>query len=118
MLCNYILAIENGMFTVHSTSGGTHLGGEDFVSCLVSYCLSHFKERHNTDISSYKCALRKLRKECEAAIRTLSGESQTTIEVDGLINGEDFSLDIDRSSFEEFCSHLLKKNSSICGKGS
>lgn len=33
-----ILSIENGLFEVKSTSGDTHLGGEDFDNKLVEFC--------------------------------------------------------------------------------
>lgn len=40
-----ILTIDNGVFDVKSTSGDTHLGGEDFDHSLRDYILLNFAER-------------------------------------------------------------------------
>jgi L1 cell adhesion molecule like protein len=37
-----ILSIDNGIFQVRSTSGDTHLGGEDFDNKLKDYCFMKF----------------------------------------------------------------------------
>jgi heat shock 70kDa protein 1/2/6/8 len=41
-----ILNMDNGMFDVKSTSGDTHLGGEDFDNNLKDYCFMSFCEKH------------------------------------------------------------------------
>ena len=40
-----LLQLDNGIFEVKSTSGHTHLGGEDFNNILFDYCISEFKKR-------------------------------------------------------------------------
>ena len=49
-----ILTIEDGIFEVKSTSGDTHLGGEDFDSRMVNHFVREFKRKHNRDISDNK----------------------------------------------------------------
>ena len=39
-----VLNINGGIFTVRSTCGDTHLGGEDFDNRLVDYCVEQFNE--------------------------------------------------------------------------
>ena len=52
---------------------------------------------------------RRLRTACERAKRTLSSSSNTTIEVESLTDGIDFSYSITRARFEALCSDILKK---------
>ena len=37
-----LLCIEEGIFEVKATAGDTHLGGEDFDTKLVEYCVLDF----------------------------------------------------------------------------
>ena len=71
-----ILTIEDGIFEVKSTSGDTHLGGEDFDSRMVNHFVQEFKRKHKKDISDNKRSLRRLRTACERAKRTLSSSTQ------------------------------------------
>jgi chaperone protein DnaK len=104
-----LLTIDNGVFEVRATAGDTHLGGEDFDQRLMDYCLSQFKRQHELDISQDKKAMARLRRQCEVAKRTLSTQTSTTIEIESLYQGQDFSLTISRAKFEELCLDLFKK---------
>merc|ERR1719510_200330 len=44
-----ILTIEDGIFEVKSTSGDTHLGGEDFDNRMVNHFMTEFKRKHKKD---------------------------------------------------------------------
>jgi heat shock protein 5 len=52
-----ILTIDNGVFEVISTSGDTHLGGEDFDQRVMDYFMKLFKKKNNLDISQDKRAI-------------------------------------------------------------
>ena len=41
-----VLSMDSGIFIVKSTSGDTHLGGEDFDNKLKDYCLMKFASSH------------------------------------------------------------------------
>ena len=71
-----VLTIEDRIFVVKSTSGDTHLGGEDFDSRMVNHFAQEFKRKHKKDISDNKRSLRRLRTACERAKRTLSSSTQ------------------------------------------
>merc|ERR1711954_321018 len=103
-----ILTIEDGIFEVKSTSGDTHLGGEDFDNRMVSHFMTEFKRKHKKDIAGNKRAVRRLRTACERAKRTLSASAQASIEIDSLFEGIDFYTSITRARFEELCSDLFK----------
>jgi heat shock protein 1/8 len=86
-----LLTIDEGTFEVKAVAGDTHLGGEDFDNKMVKHFVKIFKRHHKEDISGNARALRRLRTACERAKRILSSAAETTIEVDSLYNGIDFS---------------------------
>nr|GEX78664.1 putative heat shock protein 70 family [Tanacetum cinerariifolium] len=92
---------EGGIFEVKAVSGDTHLGGEDFDNCMVDYCVREFKRRWNMDLTGNQRALGRLRSACEKAKRILSSTTQTSIELDCLHDGIDFSMRFTRAKFEE-----------------
>ena len=61
---------------VISTSGDTHLGGEDFDHRVMDYFIKLIKKKYKTDISKDNRALQKLRREAERAKRALSSQHQ------------------------------------------
>jgi heat shock protein 5 len=68
-----LLTIDNGVFEVVSTSGDTHLGGEDFDQRLTEHFVKIFKKKNNgVDIKKDPRALQKLKQEVEKAKRDLS----------------------------------------------
>ena len=99
-----LLTIDEGIFEVKATAGDTHLGGEDFDNRLVDHFMAEFKRKHNKDISSNERAKRRVRTACERAKRTLSSSTQAQIEIDGFVEGIDFSSTITRAKFEDLCS--------------
>ncbi|XP_052805111.1 heat shock 70 kDa protein cognate 4 isoform X1 [Mya arenaria] len=103
-----ILTIEDGIFEVKSTSGDTHLGGEDFDNRMVNHFTSEFKRKHKKDMSDNKRAVRRLRTACERAKRTLSSSTQASIEIDSLYEGIDFYTSITRARFEELNADLFR----------
>ncbi|XP_038717365.1 heat shock 70 kDa protein BIP1-like [Tripterygium wilfordii] len=104
-----ILTIDNGVFEVLSTSGDTHLGGEDFDHRVMDYFIKLIKKKHNKDISKDNKALGKLRRECERAKRALSSQHQVRVEIESLFDGVDFSEPLTRARFEELNMDLFKK---------
>merc|ERR1712195_303759 len=105
-----LLTIDNGVFEVVATAGDTHLGGEDFDQRLTEHFVKIFKKKNGgVDIKKDPRALAKLKQEVEKAKRDLSSIHQVKINIEGLIDGIDFSETITRARFEELCSDLFKK---------
>lgn len=104
-----ILNIDDGIFEVLSTSGNTHLGGEDFDNLLVQHFVKEFKRKHKQDISSNAKSMRRLRTVCERAKRTLSSSANASIEIDSLYEGIDFYTSLTRAKFENICGDLFKQ---------
>ncbi|XDT05750.1 Hsp70 protein [Nakaseomyces glabratus] len=101
-----LLHIAGGVYTVKSTSGNTHLGGQDFDTNLLEHFKGEFKKKTGLDISNDARALRRLRTAAERAKRTLSSVTQTTVEVDSLF--EDFEASLTRARFEDLNAALFK----------
>ncbi|PRQ59145.1 putative Heat shock protein 70 family [Rosa chinensis] len=96
-----LLTIGDGVFEVKATAGDTHLGGEDFDTKMVNYCVEEFKRKRNLDVSSNIRTLRRLKNACEKAKRRLSFTTTTDIEIECLHQGIDFYLTFTRAKFEQ-----------------
>ena len=103
-----LLTLDDGIFEVKATAGNTHLGGEDFDTRLVQYCVREFRKKHNKDPTKNPRSLRRLRTACEKAKRTLSSCSQATIEIDSLYEGIDYFSSMTRAKFEDLCGDLFR----------
>ena len=104
-----ILKLEHNTFKVLATNGNTHLGGEDFDNQLVKYCIEEFKQEKGIDISNNDKAKRRLKVFCEDLKKDLSVNLESNIDIDGLAEGEDFEMSINRSTFEHLCQNLFEK---------
>ncbi|KAF5798875.1 putative Heat shock protein 70 family [Helianthus annuus] len=91
---------EGGSFEVKAVGGDTHLGGEDFDNRMVDHCVAEFKRRWNKDMSENQRAMGRLRFACEKAKRILSCTTRTSVELDCLHEGIDFSLKFTQAKFE------------------
>ncbi len=74
-----ILEIAGGVFKVRSTSGDTHLGGEDIDNTLVEELAKRFQKSTGIDISKDRIALQRLREQAEKAKHELSTSLETEI---------------------------------------
>ncbi|OQR92306.1 luminal-binding protein 3 precursor, partial [Thraustotheca clavata] len=104
-----LLTIDGGVFEVLSTNGDTHLGGEDFDQRVMQFFIKKWQKQKKIDISSDKRALQKLRREAERVKRALSTQPQARLEIESLIDGEDFDETLTRARFEELNNDLFKK---------
>ncbi|CAC5389334.1 HSPA1s [Mytilus coruscus] len=86
---------EGSLYEVRSTSGNSHLGGEDFDNRMIMHFRNEFKRKI-------------LRTACERAKRTLSSTSEANVEIDSLFENIDFYTKITRARFEELCSDLFR----------
>nr|XP_017244240.1 PREDICTED: heat shock 70 kDa protein 18-like [Daucus carota subsp. sativus] len=111
-----LLRIEKDKFEVLATAGDTHLGGEDFDNRLLNHFVEEFKRKHGKDISTNAKSLRRLKNECEKAKRILSNIPMTTIDIDSLYEGIDYSGNITRARFEDLNVDLFTNCISIMEK--
>jgi hypothetical protein len=76
---------------------------------LVEWCVAEFKKKHKQDFTGSARSMRRARTACERAKRTLSSSAQTTVEIESLYEGLDFSANLTRAKFEEMCSDLFDR---------
>jgi len=103
-----LLTIDNGVFEVVATNGDTHLGGEDFDQRVMEHLIKLYKKKKGKDLRKDVRAVQKLRREVEKAKRALSAAHQVRVEVESLIDGEDFSETLTRAKFEELNMDLFR----------
>ncbi|KAF1334955.1 Luminal-binding protein, partial [Globisporangium splendens] len=104
-----LLAIDGGVFEVLATNGDTHLGGEDFDQRIMQFFIKKWKKDKSVDIGTDKRALQKLRREAERVKRALSTQAQARLEIESLLDGEDFTESLSRARFEKLNEDLFKK---------
>jgi molecular chaperone DnaK len=108
-----ILDVGEGVFEVKSTSGDSHLGGDDFDNKVVEWLIAEFKKDQGVDLSKDKAALQRLREAAERAKIELSSQLTTQINlpyitsVDNVPQHLDYNLT--RAKFEELTADLMKR---------
>jgi chaperone protein DnaK len=108
-----VLEVGDGVFEVLSTSGDTHLGGDDFDKRIVDWLASSFKKDEGIDLLKDKQALQRLTETAEKAKIELSSLTQTSISLPFITATADGPKHIEttltRVKFEELCSDLLDR---------
>jgi L1 cell adhesion molecule like protein len=104
-----LLTIEDGIFEVKATAGDTHLGGEDFDNIVSDWACDEFRKKTKLDLKTNARAMRRLRTAVERAKRTLSTSTQASIDVDGIMEGQDLVLVLSRAKFESLCESIFRK---------
>jgi heat shock 70kDa protein 1/2/6/8 len=105
-----VLSIDGGIFEVKATAGDTHLGGSDIDNLIVDYLCQDIKKKHSKDIKSNPKALKRLNIAAERAKKNLSSSTVTTIEVESLIDGIDYSTTLSRAKFEQLADSFFTKS--------
>ena len=93
-----ILRLDDGIFEVMSTSGDTHLGGHDFDERMVEHFVKEYQEKHGADLKQDIHALVRLRSACEQLKHKLSVEQEAEIQIDNLLNQNDFNSKLTRQT--------------------
>jgi len=104
-----ILTLDGGIFEVKATGGDTHLGGSDIDNVIVDYLCDDIKKKHKVDVKQNAKALKRLNIAAERAKKNLSSSATTSIEVDSLIDGVDYTHTISKAKFEQLADPILKR---------
>ncbi|GAA5506017.1 molecular chaperone DnaK [Novipirellula caenicola] len=104
---------ESRVFQVVSTSGNTHLGGDDFDETLINYVADEFKKDNAIDLRNDPMALQRLQEACEKAKKELSSLPETDINLPFITMDQSgpkhLTMKITRSKFEELIDHLVEQ---------
>jgi len=108
-----VLEVGDGVFEVLSTSGDTHLGGDDFDKVIVDYLAASFKSNEGIDLRQDKQALQLLTEAAEKAKIELSSASQSEINLPFITatpeGPKHLDLTLTRAKFEELASKLIDR---------
>jgi molecular chaperone DnaK len=115
-----ILELGDGVFEVKSTSGDTHLGGDDFDSRLIGYLADEFKKDEGIDLREDPMAMQRLKDAAEKAKIELSSSQKTNVNLP-FITATDagpkhLNIDVTRAKFEQLIDDLVQKTVEPCKK--
>ena len=106
-----ILEIGDGVFEVKSTSGNTHLGGDDWDQRVIDWLVKSFKDTEGIDLSGDKMAMQRLKEAAEKAKIELSAVQETTINLPFVTANADgpkhLEVKLTRSKFQELTLDLV-----------
>jgi len=106
---------DDGMkvFEVISTSGDTHLGGDDFDEVLINYVADEFKKSNGVDLRDDTMALQRLQEACEKAKKELSSAQASDINLPFITadasGPKHLQMNITRAKFEELIDELVER---------
>jgi molecular chaperone DnaK len=108
-----VLEIGEGVFEVKSTSGNTHLGGDDWDQKVMDWLVKSFKDTEGVDLSVDKMAMQRLKEGAEKAKVELSSVQETQINLPFITATSDGPKHLDvkltRSKFNELTSELVEQ---------
>nr|YP_010986355.1 Hsp70-type chaperone [Pachymeniopsis lanceolata]WOL37273.1 Hsp70-type chaperone [Pachymeniopsis lanceolata] len=108
-----LLEVGDGVFEVLSTSGDTHLGGDDFDRKIVEWLIVEFKQDEGIDLGQDRQALQRLTEASEKAKMELSSLTQTDINLPFITSTntgpKHLEKTITRAKFESLCQDLIDR---------
>ncbi len=111
---------EDKSVEVKSTSGDTHLGGDDFDQKIIAWIIDEFKKTEGIDLAKDSMALQRVKESAEKAKIELSTAMETEINQPFITMGEGgprhLNLKVSRSKLEELVSDLVDATMEPCKK--
>jgi len=113
-----ILELGEGTFQVKSTSGDTHLGGDDFDQRIMDWLCDEFKKDQGIDLRQDKMALQRLKEAAEKAKCELSTVMQTEISLPFITadatGPRHLNITLTRAKLEQLVMDLVEKTAGPC----
>ena len=113
-----ILEIGEGTFQVKSTSGDTHLGGDDLDQRVIDWLCDEFKRDQGIDLRQDKMALQRLKEAAEKAKCELSTVLQTEINLPFITadasGPKHLTITLTRAKLEQLVMDLVDKTLEPC----
>ena len=109
-----ILDVGDGVFQVRSTSGDTHLGGDDFDQRVMDYLIDEFRKSNGIDLRNDRQALQRLKEAAEKAKIELSSTMQTEVNLPYITadasGPKHLLLTLTRSKLEQLTADLIDRS--------
>ncbi len=113
-----ILDIGEGTFQVRSTSGNTHLGGDDFDQRIIEWLCNEFKKDQGIDLRNDRMALQRLKEAAERAKIELSTVQQTEINLPFITadasGPKHLNITLTRAKLEQLVMDLVEQTLEPC----
>jgi len=113
-----ILEIGDGVFEVKSTSGDTHLGGDDLDQRVINWLVDEFKKKEGVDLKKDPMALQRLKEAAEKAKIELSSNTETEINLPYITAGAAGPIHmlekLTRAKFESLVEDLIERTHKPC----
>jgi len=113
-----ILELGEGTFQVKSTSGDTHLGGDDFDQRIMDWLCDEFKKDQGIDLRQDRMALQRLKEAAEKAKIELSTTQQSEISLPFITadasGPKHLNITLTRSKLEQLVMDLVEKTLGPC----
>jgi molecular chaperone DnaK len=108
-----ILDVGDGVFEVRSTSGDTHLGGDDFDKRVVDWLAEEFQRDQGIDLRKDRQALQRLTEAAEKAKIELSTAIETTISLPFVTadasGPKHLEMKLTRAKFDQLTADLVER---------
>ncbi|MGI6677910.1 MAG: molecular chaperone DnaK, partial [Dehalobacterium sp.] len=108
-----LLDVGDGIFEVRSTSGDTHLGGDDFDQRVVQWVVDEFKKEQFIDLSTDPQALQRLYEAAEKAKVELSSTQESQISLPFITadntGPKHLEMKLTRAKLEQLIEDLVEK---------
>lgn len=108
-----VLEVGDGVFEVKATSGDTHLGGDDFDHCIVTWVADEFMNLEGIDLRKDRQALQRLTEAAEKAKIELSSVIETNLSLPFITadatGPKHLEMKLTRARFNELTRHLVER---------
>jgi molecular chaperone DnaK len=113
-----ILEVGDSVVEVKSTSGDTHLGGDDVDQVIIEWLVSSFKADTGIDLSADKMVLQRLKDAAEKAKIELSSSQATSINLPFLTadasGPKHLEMKLNRAQFEQMIEPIIERTLGPC----
>jgi len=89
------------------------VGGRDMDECLMREFAAQFQKKHNLDPLTNKKSLFKLEDAVTKTKKILSANLEATVNVECLMEDEDFASTINRADFERMCQPMMDRVNAV-----
>jgi molecular chaperone DnaK len=113
-----VLELGEGTFQVKSTSGDTHLGGDDFDQKIMDWLISEFMRDQGVDLSKDRMALQRIKEAAEKAKIELSNVQQSEVNLPFITadasGPKHLNITLTRAKLEQLVMDLADKTLGPC----
>ena len=113
-----VLELAEGVFEVRSTSGDTHLGGDDFDQRIIDWIAYEFMQQQGIDLSKDMIAVQRLKEAAEKAKIELSSATETDINLPFITADQSgpkhLNLKLSRAKLESLVADLIERTVKPC----